>query len=65
MLFASLVLARRQHYFARAKQKSLKISSLCGRRFCEIFTKRMVMCRKAAEKLGLRFRLQINDQLLL
>jgi hypothetical protein len=25
----------------------------------------MIMCRKAAEKLGLRFRLQINDQLLL
>ena len=33
--------------------------------YFEIFTKRMVMCRKAAEKLGLRFRLQINDQLLL
>jgi metal-dependent HD superfamily phosphatase/phosphodiesterase len=33
--------------------------------YFEIFTKRMIMCRKAAEKLGLRFRLQINDQLLL
>ena len=33
--------------------------------YFEIFTKRMVMCRKAAEKLGLRFRLKINDQLLL
>ena len=33
--------------------------------YFEIFTKRMIMCRKAAEKLGLRFRLKINDQLLL
>ena len=33
--------------------------------YFEIFTQRMIMCRKAAEKLGLRFRLKINDQLLL
>ena len=33
--------------------------------YFEIFTKRMIMCRKAAEKLGLRFRLRINDQQLL
>ena len=33
--------------------------------YFEIFTKRMIMCRKAAEKLSLRFRLKINDQLLL
>ena len=33
--------------------------------YFEIFTKRMVLCRKAAEKLGLRFRLKINEQLLL
>ena len=33
--------------------------------YFEIFTQRMIMCRKAAEKLGLRVRLKINDQLLL
>lgn len=33
--------------------------------YFEIFTKRMILCRKAAEKLGLRFRLKINEQLLL
>ena len=30
--------------------------------YFEIFLGRMVMCRKAAEKLGLRFRLMINSQ---
>lgn len=29
--------------------------------YFEIFTKRMILCRKAAEKLGLSFRLVIND----
>lgn len=29
--------------------------------YFEIFTKRMLMCRKAAEKLGLTFQLKIND----
>ena len=33
--------------------------------YFEIFTQRMILCRKAAEKLGLRFRLKINEQLLL
>ena len=33
--------------------------------YFEIFLARMVLCRKAAEKLGLRFRLQINGQSLL
>ena len=32
-LFAPLALARREHCCARSKQKSLEISSLCGRRF--------------------------------
>lgn len=32
--------------------------------YFEIFMKRMLMCRKAAEKLGLTFRLNINGQLL-
>ena len=32
--------------------------------YFEIFMKRMLMCRKAAEKLGLNFRLSINDQIL-
>ena len=30
--------------------------------YFEIFTKRMLMCRKAAQKLGLSFQLIINDQ---
>ena len=33
--------------------------------YFEIFLGRMVMCRKAAERLGLRFSLSINDQILL
>lgn len=32
--------------------------------YFEIFMKRMLMCRKAAQQLGLSFRLVINDQLL-
>ena len=32
--------------------------------YFEIFMKRMLMCRRAAEKLGLTFRLSINGQLL-
>ncbi len=33
--------------------------------YFEIFLHRMVLCRKAAERLGLRFRLIINDQVLM
>ncbi len=33
--------------------------------YFEIFLKRMLLCRKAAEKLGLKFRLTINGQALL
>lgn len=33
--------------------------------YFEIFLERMILCRKAAEKLGLRFQLMINDQQLL
>ena len=33
--------------------------------YFEIFMKRMVMCRKAAEKLGLQFKLIINEQQLI
>ena len=33
--------------------------------FFEIFLERMKLCRRAAERLGLRFRVRINDQLLL
>ncbi|MBQ8642434.1 MAG: HD domain-containing protein [Clostridia bacterium] len=33
--------------------------------YFEIFLERMILCRKAAEKLGLRFRLIINDQILM
>ena len=33
--------------------------------YFEIFLGRMLLCRKAAERLGLMFRLVINDQRLL
>ena len=33
--------------------------------YFEIFLKRMVMCRKAADKLGLQFKLIINEQQLI
>ena len=33
--------------------------------YFEIFLQRMLLCRRAAEQLGLSFRLEINGQLLL
>ena len=36
-----------------------------GREFFEIFMQRMVLCRKAAERLGLQFKLIINEQQLI
>ena len=33
--------------------------------YFEIFLQRMILCRKAAEKLGLQFKLIINDQQLI
>ena len=33
--------------------------------YCEIFVNRMVLCRKAAERLGLQFKLMINEQQLI
>jgi hypothetical protein len=33
--------------------------------YFEIFMQRMVLCRKAAEKLGLQFKLIINEQQLI
>ena len=33
--------------------------------YFEIFTQRMLLCRKAAERLGLQFKLIINDQQLI
>ena len=33
--------------------------------FFEIFMKRMLLCRRAAERLGLRFQLEINGQQLI
>ena len=33
--------------------------------FFEIFMKRMLLCRRAAERLGLRFQLTINGQQLI
>ena len=45
----------------------LEIDTLYGSimDYFEIFMGRMIMCRKAAEKLGLRFKLEINGQQLL
>ncbi|MBR6676518.1 MAG: HD domain-containing protein [Clostridia bacterium] len=40
-----------------------EISSIMD--YFEIFLERMLLCRKAADKLGLRFRLKINGQLLI
>ena len=33
--------------------------------YFEIFLNRMILCRKAAEKLGLQFKLMINEQQLM
>ncbi|MBQ1230706.1 MAG: phosphohydrolase, partial [Clostridia bacterium] len=33
--------------------------------YFEIFMARMILCRKAAEKLGMQFKLQINGQALI
>ena len=33
--------------------------------YFEIFMQRMILCRKAAEKLGLQFKLIINEQQLI
>ena len=33
--------------------------------YFEIFLQRMILCRKAAEKLGLQFKLMINEQQLI
>ena len=33
--------------------------------YFEIFMGRMILCRKAAEKLGMQFKLVINDQQLI
>ena len=33
--------------------------------YFEIFMARMILCRKAAEKLGLQFKLMINEQQLI
>ena len=43
-------------------QVDTKVSSVME--YFEIFMKRMLMCRKAAEKLGMSFRLSINGQVL-
>ena len=40
-----------------------EISSVMN--YFEIFLKRMIMCKKAAQKLGLEFKLIINDQILI
>jgi len=51
--------------------RTLKLSLTINTQVCavmdyfEIFLQRMVLCRKAAEALGLRFHLEINGQILL
>lgn len=49
---------------AKAAQLSLTVDTDVSSvmEYFEIFMKRMVMCRKAAQKLGLHFHLTINDQ---
>ena len=46
---------------------ALKIDTAIGSvmDYFEIFLERMLLCRRAAEKLGLRFKLTINDQALM
>ena len=53
------------------EQKEIELKLQIDTDFCsvmdyfEIFLGRMILCRKAAEKLGLRFRLSVNGQILL
>ena len=53
------------------EKKEIELKLQINTDFCsvmdyfEIFLGRMILCRKAAEKLGLRFRLSVNGQILL
>ena len=53
------------------EKKEIELKLQIDTEFCsvmdyfEIFLGRMILCRKAAEKLGLRFRLSVNGQILL
>ena len=53
------------------EKKEIELKLQIDTSFCsvmdyfEIFLGRMILCRKAAERLGLRFRLSVNGQILL
>ena len=54
-----------------AQRRTITLSLTINTEFCavmdyfEIFMQRMILCRKAAEKLGLQFKLMINEQQLI
>lgn len=57
---SSLLLSESKKEILLALEINTEISSIMD--YFEIFLTRMLMCRKAAEKLGLSFKLMINDQ---
>jgi len=60
---SSLTVDREQEEITLRLEIDTEISSIMD--YFEIFLERMLLCRKAAEKLGLRFRLKINGQSLI
>ena len=60
---SDLIINRDENEIILSLSIDTKYSSVMD--YFEIFMKRMILCRKAAERLGLRFRLQINGQILL
>ena len=61
----------RSEVLLRREEKTITLSLSINTQVCavmdyfEIFLQRMILCRKAAEKLGLQFKLIINDQMLI
>ena len=60
---ADLVIERDRHEIELRLQIDTDFCSVMD--YFEIFLNRMILCRKAAERLGLRFRLSVNGQILL
>lgn len=60
---ADLVIVRDRHEIELRLQIDTDFCSVMD--YFEIFLNRMILCRKAAERLGLRFRLSVNGQILL
>lgn len=60
---ADLVIERGRHEIELRLQIDTDFCSVMD--YFEIFLNRMILCRKAAERLGLRFRLSVNGQILL